>query len=153
MVIGFDPSHSNVNCEVNAPFKILSNLIRFLDKEANSLKQKQANKGKAFGGYKVKRKQEEDDNGAGLEIDRDVSDHGVIREFQREVGRAHRAAHARHGHGHGVARDRLIREIIEVGLRDDRAVFSRDPALAGARRRRRGASGKQDRNGRAEHGK
>ena len=69
MVIGFDPSHSNVNCEVNAPFKILSNLIRFLDKEANSLKQKQANKGKAFGGYKVKRKQEEDDNGAGLRCD------------------------------------------------------------------------------------
>ena len=34
MVIGYDPSHSNVNSEVNAPFKILSVLLRFLDAEA-----------------------------------------------------------------------------------------------------------------------
>jgi len=34
MVIGFDPSHSNVNSEINAPFKILSTLVRFLDAEA-----------------------------------------------------------------------------------------------------------------------
>jgi hypothetical protein len=34
MVIGYDPSHSNVNSEVNAPFKILSVIVRFLEAEA-----------------------------------------------------------------------------------------------------------------------
>ena len=33
MVIGYNPSHSNINSEVNAPFKILSTLLRFLDNE------------------------------------------------------------------------------------------------------------------------
>lgn len=33
MVIGYDPSHSNASIEVNAPFKILSVLIRCLHKE------------------------------------------------------------------------------------------------------------------------
>lgn len=33
MVIGYNPSHSNVNSEVNAPFKILSLLLRYLDNE------------------------------------------------------------------------------------------------------------------------
>jgi hypothetical protein len=33
MVIGFNPSHSNINSEVNAPFKILSTLLRFLKSE------------------------------------------------------------------------------------------------------------------------
>ena len=33
MVIGYNPSHSNVNSEVNAPFKILSTLLRFIDVE------------------------------------------------------------------------------------------------------------------------
>ena len=33
MVIGYDPSHSNVNSEVNAPFKILCCLLRFLESE------------------------------------------------------------------------------------------------------------------------
>jgi len=31
MVIGYNPSHSNINSEVNAPFKILSTLLRFID--------------------------------------------------------------------------------------------------------------------------
>lgn len=35
MVIGYDPSHSNVNSEVNAPFKILSVLVRFLEAEVS----------------------------------------------------------------------------------------------------------------------
>lgn len=35
MVIGYDPSHSNVNSEVNAPFKILCTLVRFLEAEAS----------------------------------------------------------------------------------------------------------------------
>ena len=38
MVIGYNPSHSNASVEVNAPFKILSVLIRCLD---NEIKQEQ----------------------------------------------------------------------------------------------------------------
>ena len=37
MVIGYNPSHSNINSEVNAPFKILSTLLRFIDTEAQSV--------------------------------------------------------------------------------------------------------------------
>lgn len=37
MVIGFNPSHSNINSEVNAPFKILSTLLRFMDTEDKGL--------------------------------------------------------------------------------------------------------------------
>ena len=33
MVIGYNPSHSNVNSEVNAPFKILSIVLRFMEVE------------------------------------------------------------------------------------------------------------------------
>jgi len=33
MVIGYDPSHSTASIEVNAPFKILSTLIRCLNNE------------------------------------------------------------------------------------------------------------------------
>ena len=33
MVIGYNPSHSNVNSEINAPFKILSTLLRFIEVE------------------------------------------------------------------------------------------------------------------------
>lgn len=33
MVIGYNPSHSNVNSEVNAPFKILSLMLRYIDNE------------------------------------------------------------------------------------------------------------------------
>lgn len=38
MVIGYNPSHSNVNSEVNAPFKILSIMLRFLENEFNPKK-------------------------------------------------------------------------------------------------------------------
>jgi hypothetical protein len=38
MVIGYNPSHSNVNSEVNAPFKILSLLLRYLDNELSPKK-------------------------------------------------------------------------------------------------------------------
>jgi hypothetical protein len=33
MVIGYNPSHSNVNSEVNAPFKIMSIVLRFMGVE------------------------------------------------------------------------------------------------------------------------
>ena len=36
MVIGYNPSHSNINSEVNAPFKILSTLLRFVNTEAQN---------------------------------------------------------------------------------------------------------------------
>jgi uncharacterized protein YhjY with autotransporter beta-barrel domain len=38
MAIGYNPSHSNVNSEVNAPFKILSLMLRFLDNELSPKK-------------------------------------------------------------------------------------------------------------------
>lgn len=38
MVIGYNPSHSNINSEVNAPFKILSLMLRYLDNELNPKK-------------------------------------------------------------------------------------------------------------------
>lgn len=43
MVIGYNPSHSNVNSEVNAPFKILSLMLRFLDNENSPKKGKRPN--------------------------------------------------------------------------------------------------------------
>jgi hypothetical protein len=33
MVIGYNPSHSNVNSEVNAPFKMLSRMLRYIENE------------------------------------------------------------------------------------------------------------------------
>ena len=36
MVITYNPSHSNVNNEVNAPFKILCTLLRCIDNETNA---------------------------------------------------------------------------------------------------------------------
>lgn len=40
MVIGYNPSHSNVNSEVNAPFKILSLMLRYLENETSPKKGK-----------------------------------------------------------------------------------------------------------------
>ena len=40
MVIGYNPSHSNINSEVNAPFKILSILLRYLENEHSPKKGK-----------------------------------------------------------------------------------------------------------------
>lgn len=66
MVIGYNPSHSNINSEVNTPFKILSILLRFLDNEKNGLQGKPApvtgdidpyeNHGGSFGGYQMQRR-------------------------------------------------------------------------------------------------
>lgn len=38
MVIGYNPSHSNINSEVNVPFKILSTLLRFLNTDLKNQK-------------------------------------------------------------------------------------------------------------------
>lgn len=38
MVIGYNPSHSNINSEVNAPFKMLSLLLRFIENESKPTK-------------------------------------------------------------------------------------------------------------------
>ena len=40
MVIGYNPSHSNINSEVNAPFKILSLMLRYLENELSPKKSK-----------------------------------------------------------------------------------------------------------------
>ncbi len=36
LVIGFNPSHTNISNDVNAPLKILATLIRCLDNEKGS---------------------------------------------------------------------------------------------------------------------
>ncbi len=66
MVIGYNPSHSNVNSEVNAPFKILSLMLRYLDNELSpkkatlpkrrgALEEEKAGGGSLMAGYKMKR--------------------------------------------------------------------------------------------------
>jgi hypothetical protein len=40
MVIGYNPSHSNINSEINAPFKILSLMLRYLENELSPKKGK-----------------------------------------------------------------------------------------------------------------
>ena len=80
MVIGYNPSHSNINSEVNAPFKILSLLLRFLENETKPTKlrplrkpiedydedqdptgkARQAFGGGAFGAYEMKRSADPD---------------------------------------------------------------------------------------------
>lgn len=86
MVIGYNPSHSNVNSEVNAPFKILSTLLRFLENESKptkfrplrqpvdidpedleaSTKQTSAFGGSSFGGYSMKQEEQKEPD---LEVD------------------------------------------------------------------------------------
>ena len=65
MVIGYNPSHSNVNSEVNAPFKILSILLRFIEVELKPVNKrplrpvvdmeevKESGATGAFAGYKI----------------------------------------------------------------------------------------------------
>jgi len=38
MVVGYDPSHKNVNSEVRAPLKILSTLLRMIENETKAEK-------------------------------------------------------------------------------------------------------------------
>lgn len=71
MVIGYNPSHSNVNSEVNAPFKILSTLLRFIENELKPTNKrplrpvidieevKESGATGAFAGYKVPRSEVE----------------------------------------------------------------------------------------------
>jgi hypothetical protein len=75
MVITYNPSHSNINSEVNAPFKMLSLMLRFLDNETKPtnkrpLRQpiedydedengKRPNPNSAFGAFAMPRKGEE----------------------------------------------------------------------------------------------
>ena len=91
MVIGYNPSHSNINSEVNAPFKMLSLMLRFLENETKPTKLrpirqpvdfdpeedgKQGNTrsafgGGAFGGYKMQKQNDEmevpEDSGARMD--------------------------------------------------------------------------------------
>ena len=69
MVIGYNPSHSNVNSEVNAPFKMLSLILRYIENEIQpnaklpkKLREKAAAEGEEekvgtglMAGYKMKR--------------------------------------------------------------------------------------------------
>lgn len=75
MVIGYNPSHSNINSEVNAPFKILSTLLRFIDIEAQQISKpkprgdndnEEESKGQ-LGNYKMPRSKEYNAGGERLE--------------------------------------------------------------------------------------
>ena len=55
MVIGYNPRHSNVNSEVNAPFKILSTLLRYMKNEEKLLAAEQGVDSN-LKGYKMPRK-------------------------------------------------------------------------------------------------
>lgn len=62
MVIGYNPSHSNINSEVNAPFKILSTLLRYLNTETKAAQgnfggplSPSKQKGGMLSGYKMAR--------------------------------------------------------------------------------------------------
>lgn len=62
MVIGYNPSHSNVNSEVNAPFKILSLMARFLDNEMSPKKGKRPMMPQSYDGVD----DEEEKSGSGI---------------------------------------------------------------------------------------
>lgn len=62
MVIGYNPSHSNINSEVNAPFKILSTLMRFIENESNGVDPK-------LGDYKMQRNKDHQHIGNGERLD------------------------------------------------------------------------------------
>lgn len=74
MVITYNPSHSNINSEVNAPFKMLSLMLRFLDNETKPTNKRplrqpvedydedgdlRANPNSAFGQFHMPRNDEE----------------------------------------------------------------------------------------------
>jgi hypothetical protein len=64
MVIGYDPSHSNASVEINAPFKILSVLIRCLHNEILQEKMKfQKNDYSNLNFEEITRNDEEEDGG------------------------------------------------------------------------------------------
>ena len=56
MVIGYNPSHSNVNSEVNAPFKILSTLLRYMKNEEKQQAGGDMGGQGGFANYKMPRK-------------------------------------------------------------------------------------------------
>lgn len=73
MVITFNPSHTNVNNETNAPFKILSLLIRYLENESHSKKPKKI-KDNASDDYKMQRNSERLDTIEGEDEEGDYGD-------------------------------------------------------------------------------
>lgn len=50
LVIGFNPSHTNINSDVNAPLKILATLIRCLDNEVSGPRGNQSDSEEEEGG-------------------------------------------------------------------------------------------------------
>ena len=62
MVIGYNPSHSNINSEVNAPFKILSTLLRFIENESQGPETN-------LGEYKMQRNKDMQHIGHGERLD------------------------------------------------------------------------------------
>jgi len=64
MVVGYDPSHKNINSEVKTPYKILSTLLRMIDNEAKAEKKRLKHppkKDSAMNSYKFAYNDEEDE--------------------------------------------------------------------------------------------
>ena len=96
MVITYNPSHSNINSEVNAPFKMLSLMLRFLENETKPTNKRPLrqpiedydddgpaaaggvpNPNSAFGKFQMPRHQEEEvamDSGARMDTYNDDED-------------------------------------------------------------------------------
>lgn len=64
MVVGYDPSHKNVNSEVRTPYKILSTLLRMIDNESKAEKKRKntpQKKSSSMNTYKFGGYQDEED--------------------------------------------------------------------------------------------
>ena len=81
MVIGYNPSHSNVNSEVNAPFKILSLILRWIEVELKPTNKrplrpvidmeevKESGATGVFSGYQFKQKASDIAQDSGMRMD------------------------------------------------------------------------------------
>lgn len=104
MVITYNPSHSNINSEVNAPFKMLSLMLRFLDNETKPTNKRpirqpiedyddepgagpQPNSNSAFGKFSMPRKEEELKVDSGARMDTYNDDEDDYDDEEYEVGK------------------------------------------------------------------
>jgi len=76
MVIGYNPSHSNVNSEVNAPFKMISLMLRYLENEMQPTNKSKLPK-KLKAGTEAGEEEKDGSSGTGLmagyKMKRDIS--------------------------------------------------------------------------------
>ena len=79
LVIGFNPSHTNINSDVNAPLKILATLIRCLDNEVSGPRGNDTDSEEEEGGKREMRDE-------GLEVGLEKFKEDEPRQDERVVG-------------------------------------------------------------------